>query len=147
MMTSTSAFAAWTTALTERGLSVLASSHAVPVQLWAREPGHGVLHFTARGTTVALRRYRANDLTGLILRAECDCAEHRTAGAGQRTVLVPGAVPLAERVVDGRVEFGWGGIEAGLLDVPSAAVLFDRLHEQLATPQSGPDEDSETAVA
>ena len=132
MSTSSLTFAAWTTALTERGFTVLPSSHAVPAQLWVREREGGVLHFTARGTAVTLRRYRGNDLTGMILRAECDCEEHRAAGAGQRTVLVPGATPLAEQVIDGRSEFGWSGIEAGLLDVPSASTLFDSLLADLS---------------
>ena len=131
MTPANASFSAWTAALAARGLTVLPSSHAVPVQLWARERGGGVLHFAARGTAVTLRRYATNDLTGLILRAECDCEEHRTAGAGQRTVLIPGTTPLAEEILDGREEFGWSGIEAGLLDVPSAASLFDRLLHDL----------------
>ena len=134
-------FAAWTRALTVRGLSVLPSSHAVPVQLWVRDDP-GVLHFAARGTRVWLRRYDASDLTGLILRSECDCEEHRSAGAAQRTVLRPGAVPVAERVIEGLTQFGWTGIEAGLLDVPTAAALFDRLLSDLSptakTPELAP---------
>lgn len=139
-MSSFLTFSAWTAALAERGLTVLPTSHAVPVQLWARDRA-GALHFTAQGTTVRLRRYDASALTGLILRAECDCEEHRTAGAGRRTVLVPGAAPLAEQVIDGRDAFGWTGIEAGLLDVASAAVLFDRLLDRLL------DEERTSAVA
>jgi hypothetical protein len=76
---------------------------------------------------VVLRRYTAAALAGLILRSQCDCEEHRTAGAAARTALVPGAVPLAEAVYDGAQELGWVGYQAGLLDVPSAAVLLDRL--------------------
>ena len=129
-MTTPLTLSAWTAALAERGLHVLPASHAVPVQLWARDSA-GVLHFTARGTTVRLRRYAGNALTGLILRSECNCEAHRTAGAGQRTVLLPGAIPLAEVVYDGRAERGWTGIEAGLLDVAGAAILFDRLLMQL----------------
>lgn len=123
-------FSSWTAALAERGLSVLPPSHPVPVELWARD-ADGVVHFRARGTTVTLRRYQDSDLTGLILRSECDCAEHRTAGAGTRTVLAPGAAPVAEVQIDGAAEFGWRAIEAGRLDVPAAAVLFDLLHERL----------------
>ena len=131
MSLSSLTFTAWTAALAERGLTVLPSSHAVPVQLWARDRS-GVLRFTAQGTRVRLRRYDASDLTGLILRAECDCEEHRTAGAARRTVLAPGATPLAEAVIEGREELGWTGLEAGLLDVATAAVLFDRLLADLA---------------
>ena len=126
-------FATWVADLSARGHSVLAASHAVPIQLWLREPGdHGsVLHFLARGTTVTLRRYAATDLTTLVLRSECDCEEHRTAGAGSRTVLTPGAVPVDEVVLDGAALFGWTGFEAGLLDVPTAAELFAELRHEL----------------
>lgn len=130
-MTRTTAFAAWTQALAARGFVVLPASHAVPVELWLREPAGTVLHLRARGTTLALRRHAAADLTGLLLRAECDCAEHRTAGARARSVLRPGAVPLAEAVLDGADAFGWRGVEAGLLDVAGAAPLFDALLERL----------------
>lgn len=144
MMTPSSAspltFAAWTTTLSRRGLGVLPSSHAVPVEIWARDQ-ESVLHFRARGTSVILRRYQASDLTGLILRAECDCEEHRMAGAGQRTVLRPGAAPSAEHRVDGASEFGWSGFEAGLIDVPTAAILFDRLLTDLSGHSNGPGTD------
>jgi hypothetical protein len=107
---------------------VLSNSHAVPVELWLREAGSGtVLVFRSRGTRVTLRRYAATDITGLLLRSECDCAAHREAGATRRTTLAPGATPLAEAVYDGADELGWVGYQAGLLDVASASVLFDRL--------------------
>jgi hypothetical protein len=120
-------FAAWTTALTARGFTVLPSSHAVPIELWLRTRRNEVLHLRARGTSVTLRRYPAAALAGLILRSECDCEEHRRAGATTRTTLMPGAVALSEAVYDGADELGWVGYQAGLLDVASAAVLFDRL--------------------
>ena len=125
-------FAAWVSTLSARGHSVLAASHAVPIQLWLRHPDGSVLHFMARGTRVTLRRYDGSDLTSLVLRSECDCEEHRTAGAGSRTVLTPGAVPAAEVVFDGAAELGWSGIEAGRLDVPTAAAMFDEMLAQLA---------------
>jgi len=130
-------FSAWTASLSQRGFTVLPSSHAVPIELWLRTPldgrlGNEVLHLRARGTRVTLRRYSAAALAGLILRAECDCEEHRTAGATTRPALVPGSTPLAEAVYDGAAELGWVGYQAGLLDVPSAAVLFDRLLVELA---------------
>ncbi|HSV40330.1 MAG TPA: hypothetical protein VLI04_16330 [Nocardioidaceae bacterium] len=120
-------FAAWSASLTARGFTVLPSSHAVPIELWLRTPRNEVLHLRARGTSVTLRRFPAAALAGLILRSECDCEEHRTAGATTRTTLAPGAVPLAEATFDGAAELGWVGYQAGLLDVPSAAALFDRL--------------------
>jgi hypothetical protein len=126
-------FATWVADLSARGHAVLAASHAVPIQLWLREPGDrgSVLHFLARGTTVTLRRYAATDLTALVLRSECDCEEHRTAGAGSRTVLTPGAVPIDEVVLDGAAAFGWTGYEAGLLDVATAAELFAEMRHEL----------------
>jgi len=120
-------FAAWTASLTSRGFTVLPSSHAVPVELWLRTPRHEVLHLRARGTSVTLRRYPAAALAGLILRSECDCEAHRTAGATTRTTLAPGAVAVAEAVYDGATEQGWVGYQAGLVDVATAAALFDRL--------------------
>ncbi len=120
-------FESWTAALSARGFTVLPSSHAVPIELWLRTERNEVLHLRARGTKVTLRRYTAAALAGLILRAECDCEEHRLAGAATRTTLVPGSVPLTEAVYDGAAELGWVGYQAGLLDVPSASVLFDRL--------------------
>ncbi|HET7690555.1 MAG TPA: hypothetical protein VFK41_09265 [Nocardioidaceae bacterium] len=130
-------FAAWSSSLTQRGFTVLPSSHAVPIELWLRTPfdgplGNEVLHLRARGTRVTLRRFSATALAGLILRSECDCEEHRTAGATTRTSLVPGAQPLAEVVYDGAADLGWVGYQAGLLDVPSASVLFDRLLAEIA---------------
>ena len=125
-------FAAWVSSLSARGHSVLAASHAVPIQLWLRIPDGTVLHFLARGTRITLRQYAAADLTSLVLRSECDCEEHRTAGAGSRTVLTPGAAASAEVVFDGAAELGWTGIEAGLLDVPTAAGLFEEMAAELA---------------
>lgn len=144
-MTSTPlTFHSWTASLAERGLAVLPPSHAVPAELWARDT-EGVLHFQARGTTVTLRRFNSSDLTGLILRSECDCEEHRSAGAGTRTVLAPGARPVAEARIDGASEFGWRAVEAGLLDVPAAAALLDRLLDELS--QAEPVNEQATAVA
>jgi hypothetical protein len=138
-------FAAWTASLTARGYTVLPSSYAVPIELWLRTPingswGNEVLHLRARGTRVTLRRYPGAALAGLILRSECDCEEHRTAGATIRTTLVPGSVPSAEAVYDGADDLGWVGYQAGLLDVPSAAVLFERL-----LPDVSPSRDAQVA--
>jgi hypothetical protein len=126
-------FTSWTADLARRGFGVLPASHAVPVELWAVPPGdpRSVLHLRARGTRVVLRRYAASDLASAVLRSECDCAEHRTAGAGVRTVLVPGAVPTAEEEYDGARRNGWRSHEAGLMGVPAAAVLFEELLARL----------------
>jgi hypothetical protein len=123
-------FSTWTAALAARGFTVLSPSHAVPVQLWLRT-GDDVLHLSAQGTRVVLRRHAATDLTSLILRAACDCEEHRTAGASSRTVLAPGAQPLDEAVLDGAALFGWSSWEAGLLDVPTAAGILESLLARL----------------
>jgi hypothetical protein len=129
-------FAAWVAALSARGHAVLAASHAVPIQLWLRRHDGTVLHFLARGTRVTLRQYDAGSLTSLVLRSECDCEEHRTAGAGARTVLTPGAVPVDEVVFDGAQALGWSGYEAGLLDLGTAAEMFEEMSAQL-TGQAG----------
>ena len=80
---------------------------------------------------MVLRRYAGSDLTAMILRSACDCEEHRTAGASARTVLAPGSVPLDEAVLEGRATFGWSTYEAGLLDVPTAAGIFESLLARL----------------
>ena len=130
MDSTTFTFTDWVVDLSRRGFEVLGASHAVPIQLWMRGPGDAVLHFLARGTRLTLRRYDARDLTALILRSSCDCEEHRTAGAGVRTVLAPGAVPVAEAVFDGAAELGWRSFEAGRVEVAFAAeVLLDLLPE------------------
>ena len=123
-------FTRWTRALTARGYAVLPSSHAVPVSLWLREgdPLDGrVLHFGARGTRLRLSVYEPSDLTTLILRAACDCEEHRQAGAAGRVVLNPGAVAVEVHELDGAAVFGWRGHEAALLPVQAAAGVFESL--------------------
>jgi len=123
-------FTGWTRALGARGYAVLPTSHAVPVSLWLRDrdPSDGrVLHFYARGTRLRLAVYRPSDLTALILRAACDCEEHRQAGATGRVVLNPGAVPLEEHELDGASVFGWRGHEAALLPLQDAAGIFESL--------------------
>ncbi|MGZ5417354.1 MAG: hypothetical protein ACXWDI_09260 [Nocardioides sp.] len=138
-------FPTWTTDLSRRGFGVLAASHAVPVQLWLVTPDDSILHLLARGTRVTLRAHAATDLTAMVLRSECDCEEHRTAGAGVRTVLAPGAQPLAEVVFDGAAERGWRGCEAGLLDVAAAAAIFESLLAALDAAEGA--EDRAAAVA
>ena len=132
-------FAGWTRALSARGYGVLPASHAVPVSLWLRddsnEPdgsGEGrVLHYTARGTRLRLAAYRPSDLTTLILRAACDCAEHRQAGATGRVALNPGAEPLGVHELDGARVFGWRGHEAALLPLQETAGVLESLLPRL----------------
>ncbi len=130
-------FASWTRALSARGYGVLPPSHAVPVSLWLRDgdPLTGrVLHFAARGTRLRLVAYRPTDLTTMILRAACDCAEHREAGATGRVVLNPGAEPLEVHDFDGAKVFGWVGHEAALLPLQEAAGILESLLARLPQP-------------
>jgi hypothetical protein len=134
-------FADWSERLRADGFTVLPQSHNVPVDLWLREPSGRVLHLRARGTRVVLRAYDGSDLTTVLLRAECDCAEHRTAGAAGRSVLAPGAEPLAEVQYDGAAEAGWTGVEAGLLRASEASgilvLLLSRLTEEATFSRGG----------
>ena len=128
-------FPSWTRALSARGFAVLPSSHAIPVSLWLREgdPVDGrVLHFAARGTRLRLVAYRPTDLTTLLLRAACDCADHRQAGATGRVVLNPGAEPLEVHELDGAAVFGWRGHEAALLPLHGAAGILESLLPRLS---------------
>ena len=137
-------FTGWTRALSTRGYVVLPASHAVPVSLWLREGERAgtapdrVLHFVARGTRLRLAVYRATDLTTLLLRAACDCAEHRQAGATGRIVLNPGAEPLEVHEIDGGRVFGWRGHDAALLPLQETAGLFESLVARLAQPAEAP---------
>ncbi len=130
----TSTFTSWTRALRARGFGVLPTSHAVPVSLWLldgeSEDGR-VLHFAARGTRLVLTAWRPTDLTTLLLRAACDCTEHRQAGATGRTVVNPGAQPLERHELDGSEVFGWQGHEAALLPLQDAAGVFESLLARL----------------
>ena len=121
-------FSGWTRSLGARGYDALPASHAVPVSLWLRDSaGDRVLHFAARGTHLRLTTYRPTDLTTLLLRAACDCEEHRQAGATGRMVLNPGAAPLESHEIDGAQVFGWRGHEAALLSLQEAAGFFESL--------------------
>lgn len=129
--TAPATFAAWLADLEADGLTVL-GAHRVPVQLWLLDVDGSALHLRAAGTRVVLRRYAGGDLTALVLRAECDCAEHRAAGARTRLALDPAAVPVEEAVFDGATLLGWRGVEAGLVDVRTAAAVLEDLLGVLA---------------
>ena len=130
----TAAWSRWTAELEGRGIAVLPQSHLVPVDLWLRTSAGEVLNLTGRGTTVRLRSYAETDLTGLLLRAECDCRSHREAGATPRLVLRPGTSALAEASYDGAARHGWTGVHAARLGVPELRPLLDLLLTELLAP-------------
>ncbi len=130
----TPAWSRWTTDLASRGLTVLPQSHLVPVDVWLHAGGGELLHLTGRGTTLRLSRHADTDLTGLLLRAECDCRSHREAGATPRVALRPGAVPLASVTYDGAALHGWTGVHAARLSPAELAPLLDELLDSLALP-------------
>ena len=104
------------------------------------QPEGRVLHYSARGTRLRLAVYRPSDLTTLILRAACDCAEHRQAGATGRVALNPGAEPIEVHELDGAKVFGWRGHEAALLPLHETAGILESLLPRLtphATPRRG----------
>ena len=144
-------FAGWTRALSARGYGVLPASHAVPVSLWLRDDDDGtegrVLHFAARGTRLRLVAYQPSDLTTLILRAACDCEEHRQAGATGRVALNPGAEPLEVHELDGAKVFGWRGHEAALLPLHEAAGILESLLPRLEQRRGVADETPNRAEA
>lgn len=131
-MTAT-ATSAWAAALTRLHLRALPHSTYVPVDAWLADPlaPSRLLHLQARGTRVRLAVHDASDLTTLLLRAECDCEEHRQAGAAGRPALRPGASPLAEVVYDGAAEAGWTGVAGGRLRRDEVAPLLLDLHARL----------------
>jgi hypothetical protein len=132
-MTTSSTTGAWADALAALHLLPLPHSTYVPVDAWLldRTSPDRLLHLRARGTTVRLTAYDARDLTSLLLRAECDCEQHRQAGAAGRLVLRPGARPLDAAVYDVAAEAGRTGVAAGLLRADDVAPLLLSLHADL----------------
>lgn len=133
-MSTTLLTSAWSDVLATHRLRVLPHSRFVPIDVWLEHrhsPGQ-VLHLLARGTRVRLTAYDRSDLTALLLRAECDCEEHRQAGAAGRLVLSPGAVPVAAAEYDGSRRAGWRGVQAGLLRRGEVAPILDGLWAMLA---------------
>ena len=123
--------------LASRGLELLPGSAAVPVELLVRLPDRTIAHFTARGTTMRLRLYSEHALANVVIPPECGCSDHHPQTGPSRLVVSAHAVPLAERLIDGELTFGWQSHEAGLLRLADAATHFFTLLESL-TPASVP---------
>ena len=120
--------------LASRGLRLLSGSHAVPVELLVQLPDATIARFTARGTTLRLRRYSPDALTAITIAAECGCGDHHPQTGPTRVTLSRYAVPLEERTIDGELLFGWQHHEAGLLRLPDAATHFFTLLDTLQAP-------------
>ena len=120
--------------LASRGLRLLSGSHAVPVELLVQLPDATIARFTARGTTLRLRRYSPDALTAITIAAECGCGDHHPQTGPTRVTLSWYAVPLEERTIDGELLFGWQHHEAGLLRLPDAATHFFTLLDTLQAP-------------
>ncbi|TCO51153.1 hypothetical protein EV646_101136 [Kribbella antiqua] len=120
--------------LASRGLRLLPGSHAVPVELLVQLPDATIARFTARGTTLRLRRYSPDALTAITIAAECGCGDHHPQTGPTRVTLGRYAVPFDERTIDGELLFGWQHHEAGLLRLPDAATHFFTLLDQLHAP-------------
>lgn len=119
--------------LASRGLRLLPGSYAVPVELLVQLPDATIVRFTARGTTLRLRSYSPDALTAITIPAECGCGDHHPQTGPTRVTLSRYAVPLAERTIDGELEFGWRHHEAGLLHLADATTHFFTLLDQLRT--------------
>ncbi|HET6738129.1 MAG TPA: hypothetical protein VFH76_04320 [Kribbella sp.] len=115
------------------GLRLLPGSYAVPVELLVQLPDATIVRFTARGTTLRLRSYSPDALTTITIPAECGCGDHHPQTGPSRVMLSRYAVPLAERTIDGELEYGWHHHEAGLLRLPEATEHFFTLLTQLRT--------------
>ncbi|TCC32979.1 hypothetical protein [Kribbella speibonae] len=119
--------------LASRGLRLLPGSYAVPVELLVQLPDATIVQFTARGTTLRLRSYSPDALTAITIPAECGCGDHHPQAGPSRVTLSRYAVPLAERTIDGELEFGWRHHEAGLLHLADATTHFFTLLANLRT--------------
>ena len=124
--------AAVSSLLLARGQRLLPGSHAVPVELLVALPGAAVARFTARGTTIRLALFAADALSEIVLPTECGCGQHHESAGPRRTWLRGDAVPVLERVIDGRAAFGWTGHEAGLLRPAEAVPYYFELLDMLA---------------
>jgi hypothetical protein len=133
--------------LAARGLRLLPGSHAVPVELLVQLPDATIARFTARGTTIRLRQYCPTALTSIVINAECGCGDHHPSTGPARSTLSRYAEPLAERVLDGELLFGWTAHEAGLLRLIDAAPHFFDLLTTLPVPATAPAARSLAVVA
>jgi hypothetical protein len=125
--------------LASRGLRLLPGSHTVPVELLVQLPDATIARFTARGTSLRMRRYSPDALTSIVIAAECGCGDHHPQTGPNRVTLSAYAVPLAERVIDGELVFGWEHHEAGLLRLVDASThFFTLLTELTAAPAATP---------
>jgi hypothetical protein len=137
-------FDTWVADLTQRGITVLPPSHAVPVELHGVLPDGRGLHFRCRGTTVTLRVLAVADtqvalpvtvgaptefpvMPDVLLPLAEGLDQARQRGAIARLVFPNDAAPESAAAIDGKARFGWSGYEAGLLSVDAAAPLFDEL--------------------
>ncbi len=141
-------FDTWVADLTQRGMTVLPPSHAVPVELHVILPDGRGLHFRCRGTTVTLRLFAVADtrvavpvavsaptefpvVPEVLLPVAEGVDQARMRGAVFRLVFPNDARPQSVDSIDGRTRFGWSAYEAGLLSVEEAAPLFDELLTRL----------------
>jgi hypothetical protein len=117
--------------LASHGLRLLPGSSAVPVDVLVQLPDATIVRFTARGTALRLRQYASEALTSIVIAAECGCGDHHPQTGPNRITLSSYAVPLAERVLDGELLFGWTHHEAGSLRLADAATHLFTLLETL----------------
>jgi hypothetical protein len=86
-----------------------------------------------------MRLYAPEALTSIVIAAECGCGDHHPQTGPSRVTLSTYAVPLAERVIDGELLFGWQSHEAGLLRLVDASTHFFALLASLtSTPSTEP---------
>jgi hypothetical protein len=113
--------------LASRGLRLLPGSYAVPVELLVQLPDATIARFTARGTTLRLRRYSPDALTTIAIPAECGCGDHHPQTGPTRVTLSRYAVPLEEHAIHGDLAYGWTHHEAGLLRLNDALPHLESL--------------------
>jgi len=119
--------------LASRDLRLLPGSYAVPVELLVQLPDATIAHFTARGTTLRLRRYSPDALTTVTIPAECGCGDHHPQTGPTRVALSRYAVPTEEHTIDGELLHGWHHHEAGLLTLAEVTPYFFTLLDRLPT--------------
>ncbi|WP_432935367.1 hypothetical protein ACQPXM_20475 [Kribbella sp. CA-253562] len=120
---------------TSHGLRLLPGSYAVPVDLLVQLPDATIVRFAARGRTLRLRQYAAGALTTVVIPTECGCGDHHPQTGPNRVTISAYAEPLAERVIDGELLFGWTRHEAGLLRLADAVPYFFDLLAALPQPE------------